>query len=248
MRVLVGLMGLAALGLAPAAAEAASVTYSQFYPADNNPDPGRSTQTFSPADWDGTTQGVTLPRFNPALGRLTGIDLGLYGNINSSGTLTNNGATAADVSLYSAAMDITLLAPGTSVPWDQGDGGLLTVSPSLFTIFNRVIEAGQSVPFNTDTPFSSFDSNVDAFSVPLSPDEFAPYVGAGTLLFPLFATTNTTQATDGGDLTLSPVTAARAQASITYTYDLPSTEVPEPVSSAVLGVGLLSLCLARRRG
>ena len=54
MRVLMGLMALSVLGLAPAAAGAATIAYSAFYPADNNPDPGQSPQNFAKTDWDGS--------------------------------------------------------------------------------------------------------------------------------------------------------------------------------------------------
>jgi hypothetical protein len=238
-------MALSVLG-APAAAEAASVTYSQFFPGTNNPDPAQGTPTFVPTDWNGSGQSVALPQFDPTLGTLTGVTLSLYGNINSSGTLDNTGSTAVVVSSYLATLDITLLAPGTVVPWDStGGGDLLTVSPQLFNITTPLtIDAGQSYAFSTSAPLDAAASG----PVAVASTAFAPYVGTGSVDFPLYTETSSTTDTSGGDLRISQATLARAEATVTYTYDLVATNVPEPASSALLGAGLLCLGVLRRRG
>lgn len=238
MRVLMGLAALSVLGAA-AGAQAASVTYTDVFPG-----PSSANGGYAATDWDGTAQSVALPRFNPALGTLTGVRLSLSGGIRATGTMTNTGTDDADITSYRATMDIGILAPGTLVPFDPTVSvALLTVSPELFSIGAPLTLApGQTYSFGGNLPVSA----TDAADAPVI-TSLAPYVGTGSLTFPLIATTHTDAVTTGGDLEIAQTTFARAQASATYTYDVAATTVPEPATAALLGAGLLTLSLLRRR-
>ena len=240
MRVLLSLTVALAVGFSTIIAQAASVTFSASFPGRNGTGPNDTPQSFTTTDWDGSTQNVVVPKFDPSLGTLTSVGLLLYGNVISSGSVTNDGQDTANVASYVATVGISLLAPGSAVPADATASTLLAVNPILATIFTTDLVAGDSVGFGTPTEVNASDTQITTLDSGLS-----AYAGAGDVIFPLIAFTNETADYANGHLSLIQATSGRALVSVTYSYSLASTDVPEPTSFALLGMGFFGLGLLR---
>lgn len=248
MRVLMRLAAVAALGLAPAAAEAASITYSAFFPTGNNLNPSQNPQNFVLTDWNGTAQTVSLPQFNASLGQLTSVLLSFYAGVKGTVTTSNTGNASVYVNSLNSTTTVGLLAPGTPLPYDDSSDPsyqLIAVNPVLLNVTQPfTVAPRQTTNYGLVTPLTATDSD----TLTLTSSQFAPYVGTSNVTFPLYTSTLTTADTTGGDLTTSQTVLARAEASVTYTYtQAPPVGVPEPASPALLGAGLLCLGLLRRR-
>lgn len=249
MRVLLSLAVGSAIGLGAVAAQGASITFNAFYPLNNNANSNQGDPIFATTDWDGTNQSVSVPKFDTNLGTLESIGFSLYGNAISSGVLINNSLESATIRTYTATLGISLLAPDTKVPADVDVLTLLDANPSLITVTNRQLAPGERIEYSSPQSANSFD--ITSITRALGPAEeeidAAPFIGTGTVLLPLFTTTNSSAEVTGGNLDLQQSTAARALVSVTYNYDDTIITVSEPASLALLGVGLLSVGLLRRR-
>lgn len=244
MRILLSLAVATAIGFTAVAAQAGSVSFSQFFPAGNNIDPNSGPQAFASTDWDGVLQSVTLPQFDGSLGTLTGISMTLYGNLNSTGSILNNSDAAATISTYTATVSFRIYTPfplpGDEPPIDSISTYIVRADPLLIDVAPQTLAAHSAITFGDPTNIN----NSAAASAAIT-DSFEPYIGVGTLTFPLGALTQTSTSVTGGNLQLIQETSGRALATITYTFT--EVTIPEPASMALLGTGLFAAGIARRR-
>lgn len=231
-------------------ASAATITYQSWFSPNNGPAPGDGPRTYTATDFTGVAEKIVLPRFDSALGTLTGATLTFYADANSVGQLTNTSPNkSSTITSYNASLRVHLLAPsaaktgpGITSPATATTPFLIEVLPSLLTISNVTLGPGQAIGFNRTAASST--GSIDLFASSSLPF----FQGIGTVTLPVFTNTRTVSSASGGNLKLTQTTEARAEAIVTYVYTAAPVSVPEPMTLTLLGGSLLGLSLVRRRG
>lgn len=188
---------------------------------------------FNPGDQTSYSRLIQLPQFNPALGTLTGIEITVDTQMNKSGNLQNNGSSAAPLSYnYTLAL---ITVNGTGVTHSQAGSVAFTAGE---TFLNVPGNGGQAII----TSLQEQDLN-NIFN----PANLAAFTGLGLMDYTVDASAILVTGCGSGNCQTNIATLMGAQMTITYTYDLPNNDVPEPTTFALFGLGIVGLGLLKRR-
>lgn len=211
------MIGLAALALsAVAVAGPMSISYTDDIPL----------QTTA---WD---LSVTIPRFDPALGELVGIDFTLGGHIEGSAAYESLDATPALISMMFQG-EITLMRPDMSE--------LVVVLP-LLDITEPASGFDGVIDFDGTSGSTFEDLEADGMEMVSSPppmSDLVLFTGLDDIVLPVTAV-GMSSGSGSGNLLLQFMQEASAFVEVTYHY------VPEPGTMVLLAGGALAVVRRRR--
>lgn len=211
----------AATALAAGSAHAATVSYSDVVLSQST-------------NW---SQTLMLNQFDSAFGMMTGVTLTLNGAVSGNALAESLDASPTTILLDLGAQIVATVTGGPSLS--------VTVNPVSNQTFNASAYDG-TIDFGgtsgvTYNGIGGLDSD---FSVLTS--GLAGFIGNGMISIGLTGT-GTSTASGAGNLITQFSTNAAAEATVTYTYTPPTSEVPLPAGLPLLLAGLGGLALVRRR-
>jgi hypothetical protein len=214
--------GLFSVGLGAAAASAATVDFTVNWP-------GASSYSGS---------AVLFPLFNSNLGTLTGVSVTMASSVDYTGsTLMNTGSTT-----LSGNIKEDTLITGSGLPIEIAN---LTNDPAVSYTYGS-IGAGATVNFPGSGPSVATDSSsFTATSGQLTDFQIA---GGGNDTIDLSSSAGATSHLNSNTYLLNAVSEITGDYQIVYTYTPPGPPpIPEPLSMALLGTGVLGIGAAYRR-
>lgn len=195
--------------------------------------PVTSSGGYDPGDQTSYVSNILLPQFNSALGTLTGVQITVDTQINRSGSMTNNGSTAADLSYFYGATQISISGEGVS--HTQSASGAFTAGES----FSGVAASGGTVNIAS---LQEYDLG-NLFNA----GNLSAFIGSGSVSYAVNAVSNLFTSCGSGNCATNIITRMGGQMTVTYTYEPDTNEVPEPASFAMVGLGVLALGMIGRR-
>jgi len=203
--------------IAAGSAQAATISFSDSH--------GLATTNWSEA--------LTLQQFDSTLGTLNSVTLSYGGSVSSIFRVESLDAAPATV----------------------------TANASASLVFGGPISDTLAISRSTSQSVGAFDGSIDfggtsgAIIGPVLGSDadtltllsgLGAFIGAGTYDI-LVAANGASSATGAGNLISQINTEAFAEITVTYDYTARVTQVPEPASMALVGLGMLGLAAVRRR-
>jgi PEP-CTERM motif len=195
----------------------------------------------TPTDWSPGNPGtvanpVSIPQFDPSLGKLLSVNFALNYSLQNNFSMT-----------FTSPSTITVGATNTSITVDRpNDTSIIAGLPADLTKTDTVTSGTP-----TTVTFPTVDRTGSATPLSLTdPADLALFTAAkagGTIALPVFASAHSVFSSTTGNGTGMVNTSAGAELIVTYSYAPVVAQLPEPSTVAILGIGMAAALFVRRK-